>query len=346
MVERALNFTASGKNVKIRRKSPTNPGKCAESVNLQASILDKKVLDWLLQGPVWLRYAVELQLLDKKPDVKPVLEDTSIIKIIDRLQDSDTGIPALKTGKVHYTETGKAYWDLFFLADIGLTVDDLGLRGEAEEIFRFQGRDGAFVIPPNVQDNYFCMSAILISSLARMGYRDDPRLEKYIRYILNAQNNNGGWHCYYDDFGVLDIESCPMDNMNILMLLGQYDEYRDDSTLKGAIDSLLEHWDGRGGGWRPHGFGVGRRFMSLQYPAVKYGILRVLDVLSVFPHAVRSRAFQNMLDFVLLKAVGGKYFVEITDGSYAEFDFGQKEEPSRWLTFLINRIEKRVGQYR
>ena len=76
---------------------------------------------------------------------------------------------------------------------------------------------------------------------------------------------------------------------------------------------------------------IGRRFKSLQYPAAKYGILRVLDVLSLFPHAVDSRAFQSMLDFVRRKASGGQYYAESNDDSYLEFDFGQKEEPSRWL---------------
>ena len=96
--------------------------------------MDKKVLDWLLEGPPWLRYAVKLQLLDNRPDITPVQQDSAIQEIISRLKGSITGIPALKTGKVHYTETGKAYWNLFFLADIGLTVDDAGLGGEAEEI--------------------------------------------------------------------------------------------------------------------------------------------------------------------------------------------------------------------
>jgi hypothetical protein len=294
----------------------------------------------LLEGPVWLKYAVELQLLDSKPDVRPVVRDSAIKGIVSRLKDSQLGIPALKTGKVHYTETGKAYWDLFFLADIGLTIDDIGLDKEAEEIFHRQQPDGTFVIPPNVRDNYFCMSAILISSLARMGYRDDPRIKKYIRVILNSRALDGGWHCYNSDFEMLDIESCPMDNLNILMLLGQYQEYREDSMLNSAIDLLLEHWEVRSP-W--HGFGVGRRFKSLQYPAVKYGILRVLDVLSLFPYAVSSRAFHSMLDFVRQKASGGKYFAESTDGAYAGFDFGRQEEPSRWLTFLINRVEKRAG---
>jgi len=301
--------------------------------------LDKKVLDWLLEGPAWLRYAVELQLLDARPDITPVLQDSAIQKLINRLKGSVTGIPALKTGRVHYTETGKAYWDLFFLADIGLSIRDLGLDGEAEEVFRFQSQDGSFTIPPNVQDNYFCMSAILLSSLAKMGYHDDPQLAKYIRLVMNSRCYDGGWHCYDDGSGRLEIESCPMDNLNILMLLGQYEPYRRDRVLNSAIDLLLEHWERRA---NLHGFGVGRRFMSLQYPAVKYGILRVLDVLSLFPYAVNSQAFQSMLDFVHGKAVDGRYFAENNDMVYTDFDFAQEAEPSRWLTFLVNRIDRRV----
>jgi hypothetical protein len=302
--------------------------------------LDKKVLDWLLEGPAWLTYAVELQLLDRRPDVGPVLRDDAIGKIVQRLKDSSVGIPALRTGKVHYTETGKAYWDLFFLADIGFTVRDLGLEGEAEDVFRFQSPDGAFIIPPNVQDNYFCMSAILLSSLAKMGYRDDPRLSRYIRLVLGSQCYDGGWHCYDDGSGRVEIESCPMDNLNILMLLGQYGPYLHSPVLRKAIDLLLAHWESR---VQLHGFGVGNRFRSLQYPAVKYGILRVLDVLSLFPYAVDSPAFRDMLDFVHRKAVNGRYDVESADAVYVEFDFGRLGEPSRWLTFLVGRIDRRVG---
>ncbi len=299
--------------------------------------MEKEVLDWLLEGPSWLRYAVELQLLDRQPDVTPVLRDDSIIKIISRLKGSDAGIPALKTGRVHYTQAGKAYWDLFFLADIGLTVRDLSLESEAEAIFRFQSGSGSFTIPPNVQENYYCMSAILISSLAKMGYKDDPRIANYIRDAMSTQMSNGGWDCYGDDFGG---ESCPMDDLNILMLLGQYGRYRENPALNGAIDLLLSHWEER---THMYGFGVGKRFKSLQYPAVKYGVLRVLDVLSLFPYAVDSRAFRSMLDFVHKKTADGRYRAEMTEGAYAEFDFGQTAEPSRWITFLINRVDRRTG---
>ncbi len=298
--------------------------------------MDKEVLDWLLEGPAWLRYAVELQLLDNKPDASPVLQDTDIQKIISRLQGVEAGIPAIRTGRVHYTEAGKAYWDLFFLADIGLTISDCNLENEAEEIFRFQAADGSVTMPPNVKDNYFCMSAILVSSLAKMGYGDDPRMARYIRAALSTQMPGGGWDCYGDSIGVL--ESCPMDNLNILMLLGQYEQHLNNSGLYGAIDCLLEHWEN---GEHLYGFGVGKRFRSLLYPAVKYGILRVLDVLSLFPYARESRAFRSMLDFVRAKAVDGKYSTEDAEPAYHDFDFGRKFEPSRWITFLINRVEKR-----
>jgi len=304
---------------------------------LQAIILEKTVLDWLLEGPAWLKYAVELQLLNSKPDIAPVLADTNIQKIISRLKSADAGLPALKTGKVHYTEAGKAYWDLFFLADIGLSITDIGLQNEAEQVFRFQGADGAFTIPPNVKDNYFCMSAILLSSLARMGYRDDPRVMKYIRATLSAQMPGGGWDCYGESIGVL--ESCPMDDMNCLMLLGQYEQHRHDPGLKGAIDMLLEHF---AMGEHLYGFGTGARFRCLQYPAVKYGILRVLDALSLFPYAIESHSYKEMLALVRGKASGGKYTAEAIEPAYSDFDFGQKKEPSRWLTFLVNRVAKRV----
>ncbi len=303
--------------------------------------MDNRVLDWLLEGPAWLKYAVELQLLDRKPDVGPVLRDDAIAEVIERLKGREVGIPVLKTGRVHYTETGKAYWDLYLLADIGLTAAEVGLENEVEEIFHFQSRDGSFTMPPNVQDTYFCMSAILLASLAKIGYRDDPRMEKYIRLALNSRSNDGGWYCHYFGYDPC-VESCPMDNMNLLMLLGQYEQYRESPLLRGAIDRLLEHWANRE---HLHGFGIGKRFRSLQYPAVKYGILRVLDVLSLFPYAIESRGFQDMLDHVHSKADGdSRYTPEATSGAYPGFDFDQTKETSRWITFLVNRIGKRVEE--
>lgn len=300
--------------------------------------MSKEVIEWLLNGPVWIKYAVELQLLDLKPDVPPVIEDVLILKTLHRLTKGQTGFPALGTSRTSYTDTGNFFWDLFFLADIGLAAEKLGLEQEIEKVLNLQLSNGAFIPDKRTQPNYFCMSAILISAVAKMGYRDDARIKKYIQLLLSSRQPDGGWHCFEDYAST----SCVMDNQNVLMLLGQYDEYKDDSSLHGAINLLLEHWDRRFESWKPDGFGTGKRFTSLYYPAVKYSILRVLDVLSLFPYATESKSFHSMLDFVRQKAVSGKYYAEVTDPAYADFDFGQTKEPSRWLTFLISRVEKRA----
>jgi len=299
----------------------------------------------LLKGPVWLKYAVKLQLLDKKPDVTQVLNDDSIKKIVANLKDFSV-LTAIKTGLLSYK--GKIYWDLFFLADIGLTVKDLHLEKEAKAIYDLQLSNGTFITAKEMKPNFFCIPTILLSSLKKMNYFDDLRLRKFIQLILKSQRLDGGWHCAKQRAigqRLQDTESCPMDNLNILMLLGQFEEYRRDSRLNGAIDLLLTHWNRQNEKWRPYGFGIGADFKKLKYPAVTYGILRVLDVLSLFPYALSSRSFINMMDYVRERSINGLYYAESIVKFYSDFDFGQKKEPSRWITFLINRIEKRIIEY-
>ncbi|NPE27228.1 hypothetical protein HNV12_04470 [Methanococcoides sp. SA1] len=57
--------------------------------------MDKNIVNWMLEGPNWLQYAVRLQLLNSKPDIGLALKDTTVTKIISRLKDEDFGIPAI-----------------------------------------------------------------------------------------------------------------------------------------------------------------------------------------------------------------------------------------------------------
>jgi len=307
--------------------------------------MNEHSINWLLEGPPWLRFAAETQILGLKPDSQATLDDDSIRQIIHRLKDSRIGIPGIKTGKVTWENTGNAYWDLFFLTDIGLNAKEMGLEREIEEFLKLQLPDGTFVTEDYHPPNYFCVSGIFLSSVARAGYKDDPRIRKLVKFLLNAQQSDG-WHCGDDHTGgkYQGSESCPMDNLNILQLLGQYEEFRHDSKFDGAVDLLIEHWERREEGWRPSDFGIGKRFKALEYPAVKYGILRVLDVVSLFPHAFGNAGFKSMLDFVRQKSIDGKYVAESVPEAYPEFDFGQTNEPSRWLTFVVTRIEKRAEE--
>jgi hypothetical protein len=304
--------------------------------------LDRKVIEWLLEGPAWLKYAVELQLLDARPDIGPVLNDPVIQEIVERLKDQRRGIPAIDSGNLNSDEYENPYWDLFFLADLGLTAADLSLNREIDGFLDSQSHKGTFITEFGMEPTYYCKSAILLSSIARVGYENDPHVQKFIQLLVSSQRLDGGWYCnpnHDAGAGLQHEPSCPQDNLNILLLLGQYEEYRSGTKFNGAFDLLLKHWEMRNTGQQIVYFGVGRRYQALRYPATKYGILRVLDAVSLFPSALRKTSFHSMLEFVHRKAVNGKYSAEMPS-SYTDLE--PAGQPSRLLTFIINRIDKRA----
>lgn len=305
--------------------------------------MDNRVTEWLLNGPVWLKYAVEKQLLDIPSDVRPVLAASQIQTILERLQDKQHGIPAIPTGFMDADRYENPYWDLFFLADLGLTASELGLQKEIEGFLRTQAADGTYMTELGMQPSYFCKSVIILSAIARLGYQDDLHIQKLIKIFLKDQRLDGGWYCNpnHNIGAALQHEpSCPQENLNNLLLLGQYPQYRSDKRFNGAIDLLLRHWEIRDRGIQIVYFGVGKRYQSLQYPAARYGIVRVLDALSLFPYALQQNSFRNMLGFVQHKAIDGRYPVE-TPTPYTHME--TQETCNRLLTFVIKRVEKRLA---
>lgn len=307
--------------------------------------MNDALIHWLKEES-WMGYPIDTQLFGLQSDSSIASTDKGIGLIIDRLKNPNVGLAAFQAQKISYTSTGNAFWDLFFLADIGLTAKNIGISEEVEKVLEMQSEDGSFVLQEGVKPSYYCITSIVLSSLVKMGYQDDSRIEKFLQLVLDTQRLDGGWHCAVNRATgkkLQNTDSCPMDILNILMLLGQYERFQTEARFNGAIDLLLEHWKRRVDLWRPYGFGIGSDFKKLKYPAVKYGILRVLDALSYFPYATNSREFADMLQCVLDKSFQGKYYAESVSRSFVDFDFGQTKEPSRWLTFLVNRIQKRAG---
>ncbi len=302
-------------------------------------------IDWLLEGPEWLKYAVEKQFLENEIDPKPAISDKAIQQLIQVLKSDDRGFNALIKGEVSYT--GDLYWYLFFLADIGFSAADLNLEPEFEKVLNLEDSHHRFVVSKEMKPDYFCISSILLTAIVRMLPETKEKLNSHLSVVMDSQRLDGGWHCAKSRAvgrKLEKTESCLMDNLNILMLLSEYYEYLKDPGLEGAIDLILEHWRRREEKWRPYGFGIGSEFKKLRYPAFKYGILRVLDVLSRYPYATKQSEFIEMFEFVKQKAEDGKLKAESVAKFFKGFDFGQRKTPSRWITFLVKRIERRIKQ--
>lgn len=302
------------------------------------------IMLWLVDGPDWIKFAVERQLLEKNVIPTEALNCQEIEKIVSFLKNSEEGFSSILNTNASYKK--ESFWYLYFLSDIGLTSSELSFEEHFQNIFKLEDENSRFILSKEMKPDYFCISSIVLTSIVRMSPDYKEKLKSHIEVLLSKKRIDGGWHCATSRAvgkKLQDSESCPMDNLNILMLLSEYEEYRNNSELNGAIDLLLGHWNRRDEAWRLYGFGIGSQFKKLRYPESKYGILRVLDVLSNYPYALSSPEFEDMFEFVKEKGVNERYLPESVVMSFSDFDFGQKKVESRWLTFIIERIQMRIN---
>jgi hypothetical protein len=88
---------------------------------------------------------------------------------------------------------------------------------------------------------------------------------------------------------------------------------------------------------------MGTDFRKLKAPFVWYDILHVLDVLSQFSWLKGDARLVDMAGVVKSKAdAEGRFTPESEWQPWRGWDFGQKKQPSRWLTFLVTRSLNRL----
>ena len=87
---------------------------------------------------------------------------------------------------------------------------------------------------------------------------------------------------------------------------------------------------------------MGTDFKKLKAPLIWYDILHVTDVLSQFSWVQKDERFLEMIDILKMKFnEHGKCTAESVWRAWKEWDFGQKREPSKWITMLVYRILNR-----
>ncbi|HEY7915298.1 MAG TPA: hypothetical protein VIG62_25545 [Blastocatellia bacterium] len=317
-------------------------------------------VDWLLsRKEPWVVLNTRLDLLGQRED------DPEVESAYSALKKNKCVATLLDEVKVWPQERrlGRAYdpkdslWKLSLLADFGLRRDDARVASVAKKVFDAQAPEPA---PPGFLHGgfdhtkswdkrpYICISHVMTYALARFGYLDDARLRRVYEYIADWQRLDGGWHpteaCLPGRDREKD-ESCPFGTVNVLRAVGANPELLESPVAKRGVEFVLNCWERRAEPYRPVGFGMGGTFNKLQVPFVQHQLLKTVDTLSVFPSAVRDSRYQDMLAAVTEKQSGeGLFTAEGINKPFAEFDFGQKKEPSPWITFIVARAHHRAHQ--
>ena len=314
------------------------------------------MVEWLLAGEPWVVYRALIDLLDKDEKDKAVTtaemaitEHPLVKKIFEGLnEDGYWGRP--KDIHTWWPRKDTTFWILPVLADFGLTVEDKKIARACEYVFTAQLPSGGFGWDPPTKPGD-CHSSIIIESLAKLDLLQDSRLQRAYQWLIKRQRLDGGFWC--KDTGQIGgprerEPSCAFSTMFVLGALAQNPKLRNSETAKKGVDFLFQCWENRGKiKYAGHDSQIETGWEKLKYPFTDYKILKFLDVLSQFEYAKKRLLETEMIDLLLSRRdEGGRYTPESIHEVWSDFDFGQKERPSRWITILALRIVKRIAPSR
>jgi hypothetical protein len=309
-------------------------------------------IDWLLDGEPFVRYRTLTDLLGKRRHDRDVVAARNSIatyepirRILERQHPA--GYWGCPTDIYKWwPKKDTTFWLLGILADFGLERDHHRVAGACEYVFTTQLPGGGFgwAPPPTPAD---CFTGILVESLAKLGYADDPRLQRAYGWLLDRQRLDGGFWCKNtgQPGGPRAGEpSCAFATLCVVGAIAHNPQLKNAKTGKRALQFLLKCWENRGRiRYAGHDSQIGTGWEKLKYPYTDYRILKYLDVLSRFASIRRDPRMQEMRDTLIDKLDnGGRCYAESIHRVWSEFDFGQKKTPSRWITLLTYRI---IGRY-
>jgi hypothetical protein len=315
---------------------------------------------WLSESDEpWTRYRTLVDLLDLPADDAAVtiaraemLANPQVQGLVAQTRNWDNQKPLKR-----HNDASHPIYALSTLADFGLRHNDPGLEPALEAILAHQSAGGALQtllhIPRSFggtgQDAWswiLCDTPTLLYALLALGLDGDPRLQRAVEHLVDQVEDNG-WRCVSaPELGRFrgpgrKTDPCPIANVYALKALSQVPDLANGRAVRLGVEMLLGQWQ-RQAERKLYLFGIGTDFRKLKYPFVWYDILHVVDVLSRFSFARDDGRYQEMV--AVIEAQGdedGRYTATSMYRAWKGWSFADKKQPSPWLTFLVQRIQKR-----
>ena len=312
-----------------------------------------------LEGDPWVKYKTLTELLNQTENAqqvilskKEMIHHPKIQAILEELTNWPGPVIASHKSADQY------FHKLSFIADIGIKKDEPHIKEIIKKIFEHRSEEGPFRIPMKISKHYggtgqtelawaLCDAPTTIYSLAKFGLERDEQIQKALEHLVNLIQDNG-WPCSVSKELVKfrgpgrKTDPCPYATLVMLKMLSQFEKYKNSKQAHVGVESLLNLWN-KSQELHPYIFYMGTDFRKLKAPFVWYDILHVLDVLSQFSWIQNNSAIKEMVELIKSKAdTEGKYTPESVWRTWKDWDFGQKKRTSRWLSFLVLRILKRL----
>lgn len=226
------------------------------------------------------------------------------------------------------------------IGDIGVRFSDYDILREAIDfVFILYDTRGCFKYSPK-SSRLPCLTARILTAFYRLGYLEDERIEKCYQYFLETQQNDGGWRCP----GVKLGKSPETDASNPGTTLYVLDAFRfrnnsitEKNQLDKAVQFLLQHWETRlplG----PCNFGIGSRFLSIEYPFLRYNLFYYVYILSKYNTAREDKRYNEALEILLKKCVNNQISPETPHKAWSKYSFAKINKYSEPATKRLLEI--------
>lgn len=324
--------------------------------------METELTQWLLPSTEpWTCYRTLVDLLDQPESSEPVLSARQAMLAHPQVQGLFAEVanwPAYALKR--HNDAGHPIYKLSTLVDFGLKASDPGMATILAAVMEHQSPQGAFQVIVNIPRAFggtdedmwtwmLCDAPTLLYALLAMGLGDDPRVKRAVEHLAGLIDENG-WRCVgAPELGKFrgpgrKSDPCPIANVYALKALALVPELLDSSPTRVGTEMLLRHWEQRGE-TKMYLFGIGTDFLKIKYPFVWYDLLHVVEVLSHFPFVYADPRFQQMMAALFQQGdEPGRYTASSMYQTWKGWSFADKKNPSPWLSFLVQRIRRRVNQ--
>jgi hypothetical protein len=258
-----------------------------------------------------------------------------------------------------HKSAGQHYHKLAFLADLGLRSDDPGMAAVIPRVMDHASAEGPFRLPALIPKVFggsgevkwawaLCDAPVSLYALARFGLQGDPALQRAAGHLAGLVRANG-WPCAVSpELGKFrgpgrKEDPCPYANLAMVKALSALDRWREGPEVRAGAETLLALWH-RSREEHPYMFYMGHDFRKLKAPFIWYDLMHVLAVLAPLPWLRGDPRLAEMAASMAARAdPTGRFTPESVWTAWKGWEFGQKREPSRWLTLAAWRILRDVG---
>ena len=315
----------------------------------------------LENGESWLKYATKVNILRESKESLSDLRQQALSnqKIKAYLNDVADYHSILVS---NHKNPDLSIHKLLFLLEIGFDTDVPEIQTAVDKIMENKDGNGVYQSLTNIPKHFggsgedifgwcLCDAPLLLLALLKAGVDYERHIKQGVDYLLTFHTDIGFPCTVSKEFGNFrgpgrKDDPCPYASLVMLKLMSAIPEYRESEFAVDTAKGLLTLWE-NSLERHPYMFYMGTDFRKLKAPAMWamwYDLVSVVDVLSHFEFIKSDARFVEMVEMIKSKQNNsGLYTPEAVYQKFKGWDFGQKKEPSPYLTYLCYQILSRLG---